>query len=505
MKDSHAWLAGVLAIAGITAACAGLPRRDQAPASPVPAAPGAVQPTAGERRIDGFYTTEDISLSAGRGAWQAVGAMRCEDLLSMLAAGEWTMRGPVAIPGLAGVVYHAWLDRAEETYFVKASGSGPGLLDSLAPEANSAPPPSPTPTTQAEAPPPGEAAPALPPSQYCTAVLQPVTRQPLRVSGAYHADAPALVTTSSCNAAESWALLTLFIEGEGELRSFLQFQVPAELGEHAVDAYDEAFSLAIWQSTETFEGILQRFAEETVRLMEEGEGEVEQGQEESAVIPGEAFHGVINVRSLAPFAGQARLEGLATAQGDNVEMTVGFECDLYGQVSETAQAVSEESPGAAVQIEVTYDQSLSAFGLEFANQGSVRLTGDLRSSALFTYEGTFLAEGSGTFSDLDANGEPCKGTWSGSQELEAVGEAFGTELELSFAPSGEAEGLPDLPCLPGSAVPGSLPHQIGALYGEGSLTIRWPPEAPEARVQTIDQSLDEWIEVWQITLQAVQE
>src|SRR3990172_13022159 len=158
------------------------------------------------------------------------------------------------------------------------------------------------------------------------------------------------------------------------------------------------------------------------------------------------------------------------------------------------------SDGAIVQIELNYDQFLDLTGYQYTNKGFVTLSGELKPTGGFKYEGTFIAEGQGSFSDYDVDFNQCEATWSGTQQFSVTGVSYGTNIELTFTSLGNAIMKDEPKCWPASAPVDNLPHRIGTLYGENSLTIIWPPDSPNAVEQTIDFSVEGFIETWQVKL-----
>lgn len=445
--------------------------------------------------VKGLYVTKDVLIGASL-PLQAVGTTSCKNLLGMLAAGEWVLQQAAQVPGLAGIANYAWFTYDNESYFVVAAGNGPGLLELLGLEPDSS-----EVIPSADIP-----EPILPDTEYCTATFQRISQQPISASGAFLADGLAQVTPRICAATAEGAALELLIEAEGGLKAILHFQAPLELGEHLlIPESGEDFSLQAWESPETFTDFYLRVNDLLVQLLSgeksDGMGLIDTEEENYEVYPDYNFQGKILVESLEPFTGKAEFMGLVTLSGSPMNLSVGFSCDLLGLGNQEAQSVEKASNGAIVQIELNYDQILDLSGYQYTNKGSVVLSGELAPTGGFKYEGTFIAEGGGSFSAFDVDYNQCEAAWSGSQQLAVTGMASGTNIELNFTPLGKPTMKDNPGCWPATAPLDNLPHMMDTLYGARSLTIIWPPESPGAGEQTIDFSVEGFIEVWLVQLQ----
>lgn len=487
----------------LTTACAGNPPAAPATApSAIPEEPSPPSRPLGTGRpgLPGLYTTHEVLFSDENGAWEMVAGTDCEDLLAMLAAGEWSMRGPAQVPGLMGMVYHAWLDRGDEQLYVQASGSGPGLMALAGSLSEATPSPGHSPTASTDE---GELPESLPVSRDCTAVLQPVSRQSLRLTGNEQYQGDVSVTAKVCTVVEGNALLHLLVEGEDDLRAMIDLRTLATLGEHPVDAFDEQMQVAVGRSPQTFVAYYQWMGDLFARALagdDLAEAD-EQARPGAAYYPGDQFSGSVRVANMRPFTGEITLSGMVSEEGEVLSVELGYVCSLGGVNNGSTQAVHEESPGATVSVDLTYDKSMDVWGVPIINRGAVRLAGDLLHSGPFRYSGSLVVEGQGEFSDFDGDGKPCEGAWSGSEQVLVSGRVNGEELDLTFSPHGVGQVEYASDCLPQEAEPGRLPHRTPLLQGEGTLSIAWPPEAVGANKQEIDNGFAaDWVELWRVSL-----
>src|SRR3990172_1562255 len=474
------WTLGLIFLLLSVQSCGGVENSPTAISQETPLYDGegtVFQATSGA--AESLYLTKDVLLKASLPI-QVVGSINCNNLLDMLAGGEWMRESAAQIPGLAGIVNYAWFNHDDEKYFVVATGNGPGLLELLGAEPDNM---GSIPTIKN----PGS---NLPEAEYCSATFQKISSQPISASGAFQVEGLARVIPRMCVASVDGAAVELLIEAESGLRAILNFRIPTATGEHNLNpASEDSFALQVWDSLETFQDYYRRISDSLARQlpggMTDNNSELDTEPASDEVLPDINFQGKILVESLEPFTGKADFNGLVTLSGTPLDVSVGFTCDLLGLRNQAAQSVDKMSDGAIVQIELNYDQFLDLTGYQYTNKGFVTLSGELKPTGGYKYEGTFIAEGQGSFSDYDVDYNPCEASWSGTQQLSVTGMVYGTSMELTFTPLGAAALDDELKCWPATAPVENLPHMMNILYGERTLTIGWPPDSPNAADQTI--------------------
>lgn len=435
--------------------------------------------------LPGLYLTEDVILTEDEGSFRVGALMPCENLIAMLSSGEWRQIGQTSFPSMAGEIHWLLLERAEQRLFGKASGSTifPDVSEDNAGEGI-------------------EGQPTAIPFETCSAELIPVTRQSITASGTFEAEGQAYLMPNACAEVDGQADLSLMYEGPGQTKVWLQTRTPLTLGEHQLDfGMMENFQLNAFQSDLSLFDFFGFFFQMQAGGESEIPAEAEQVQAFNFFPSPDTFTGTVRIDNLEPFQGSFELHGLVEGDsGAAQDIQLSFECPLQRATqAEYAGAEGPQINEVPLTITLKYNYDFSFGGTSLTNVGHVTLEGSLLHSAANKYGGSFIANGEGSYSTYDINGEVCANSWRGTQTIEVLGTAYGSQMELKFNPSGFATVDFETDCKSGNYQEGSLPHDNGTLYGQGMpLTLKWPPGSPENDSQTIDNSIEGWTEIWQV-------
>ncbi|MCL4562733.1 MAG: hypothetical protein M1281_19240 [Chloroflexi bacterium] len=434
--------------------------------------------------ITGLYLPSGIYPEGDAQRLTILAPLPCASLLSIFEGGEWQVSRQVNELSLSGPQMLALLERGDHQLFVHLSSlyRGSESASRTTPTATANPTPSATPTLAATAIPAGPmiGAPGYG-EEYCVAVLQQVSRQPLHAQGVVTANGEADEFPSLCSIIEGKASLVLYFQGPGGLLAALRVKFPAESGEHALDLTDEP-SLQLFPDSPGFFEMQSQMAE----ALATPESNVSTPGE--AFVPGGDSAGTVTLTNLAPLEGKIVLDGwVSEGSGAPQSFEAGFSCTPpEGLPKDIVDLRPIARPEVSLALDMRYDLGPVEQNL-FTEAGSVHLEGVLKATSPDTYSGQWEATGQGSFTGFGTDLKACTNHWKGNQLLQVEGRLLGSnKLSLTFSPAAQPEVQFENSCGMDTHEPGFLPVSNAQLRGTGSLELAWPLDAAGNAGQTID-------------------
>lgn len=281
---------------------------DARPTLPAVEALSALMPS-----FDGLYWTSDLLVeSHGASSLRVLAGMPCQQVLSLLSSSEWLLTKQVPannqvngmIPALA------LMERNGEFLFIKlkdiisgtpgASGTEQAAVDT-------------TPT-------PDSGAVATEVLAGCQVNISRLVSQSYEAHGVEEAQGTALgyPLLMDCLVSDDDVTVSIFYEGSGDFRAFLQFDAPNKVGEYPLNS--SGLSLNIYHTP--------------LSVMDFMGQTLSEGDDSSMDSLGTTFGassdndnpGMVTVRSLDPLAGEVQFNGLVDESGNSQTFQAGFQC-----------------------------------------------------------------------------------------------------------------------------------------------------------------------------------
>ena len=251
--------------------------------------------------FDGLYWSNEVGvIPISETAVRVISGLSCEDLLSLLSAGEWLVTQQAEPqPDQAGMFSTlARMQKGDQVALIDVKGF---VFSELTAEGDSA-----------------GAAQTFP---GCSGTVQILQQQSLSASGVEQAEGSAMQYPfmGGCTTVDGQTQVRLFYEGPGDFRASLDFTVPAETGEYGAEESD--ISLSIQRSEKDY---VQTFADLYASGMASVDGDEDQDGTEYYPMSEEA--GVVRVTSTSPLAGEVVLTDMANDWGETQAFSAGWSC-----------------------------------------------------------------------------------------------------------------------------------------------------------------------------------
>ncbi len=244
-----------------------------------------------EAALAGIYLTENQQVKVTEAGFEIFSPSSCEDLLAVLAAGEWNLVDQATFsfdPTQPGGIRWGILKRGDEALFISANGN-----------------------------------------PYCEATITPVSKQTVSASGVENIEAEALLYTPFCAASASTfydqeldeefgavALFLIYDFGDGTT-VFAGLDAPLEMGEFGLWELDEEDVMRFTRSEDIFP---YEFTQT------EPTGEISEFYPDIYNWDYESPLGTITVESLEPFRGTFEFFTYVNDSGEAQTFSAGFEC-----------------------------------------------------------------------------------------------------------------------------------------------------------------------------------